>query len=98
MLGYKKSKRPSKRLKDIVPEDVVVEASCSEAEESDVDMPLAAKQQRRVKKTVKRSDGWIWLESMTRGQKLGEGKLAEYKRESKCFALAVCGHILTGTR
>ncbi|KAJ7872099.1 hypothetical protein B0H13DRAFT_2553903 [Mycena leptocephala] len=82
--GYKKSKRPAKRLKDIVPEDVVVEASSSEAEESDVDMPPAAKhakQQRRVKK-VKRSDGWIWLESMTRGQKLGEGKLAKYKRES----------------
>ncbi|KAJ7827409.1 hypothetical protein B0H13DRAFT_2119626 [Mycena leptocephala] len=82
--GYKRSKRAPKRLKDIVPEDVVVEASSSEAEESDVDMPPGAKQakqQRRVKK-VKRSDGWIWLESMTSGQKLGEGKLAEYKRES----------------
>ncbi|KAJ7838954.1 hypothetical protein B0H13DRAFT_2102522 [Mycena leptocephala] len=73
-----------KTSEGIVPEDVVVEASSSEAEESDVDMPLGAKQakQQRCVKKVKRSDGWIWLESMTSRQKLGEGKLAEYKRES----------------
>ncbi|KAJ6630063.1 hypothetical protein B0H10DRAFT_1939300 [Mycena sp. CBHHK59/15] len=44
-----------------------------------------AKQQRanqRGKKKVKRSDGWIWLESLMRGQTLGDDKLVEYKRES----------------
>ncbi|KAJ7718416.1 hypothetical protein DFH07DRAFT_761554 [Mycena maculata] len=33
--------------------------------------------------TLKRiADGWIWLESLTKGQTLGAGKLAEYKKES----------------
>ncbi|KAJ6580208.1 hypothetical protein B0H10DRAFT_2235457 [Mycena sp. CBHHK59/15] len=87
--GFKISQRPPKRLRDIAPDDVVVvsASSSSEAEDSDVEMSPTRKQgkqragkQRQGKK--KKSDGWIWLENMTRGQTLGEGRLAEYKEES----------------
>ncbi|KAF7347018.1 CxC2 domain-containing protein [Mycena venus] len=84
----KKSPHKPKRLKDIAPDDVVVESSSSEAEDSDLEMsPLKPGKQRRAKergkKKAKKSDGWIWLESLTRGQRLGgDRKLAEYKKES----------------
>jgi hypothetical protein len=67
----------------------VESSSSSEAEGSDVEMSLKqrGKQRQREKKKqkAKRSDGWIWLENLTRGQKLGDAKLAEYKMESKCM-------------
>ncbi|KAJ6619747.1 hypothetical protein B0H10DRAFT_1946569 [Mycena sp. CBHHK59/15] len=81
--GFKISQRPPKRLRDIAPDDVAVvsASSSSEAEDSDVEMSPTRKQgKQRGKK--KKSDGWIWLENMTRGQTLGEGRLAEYKEES----------------
>ncbi|KAJ7076150.1 hypothetical protein B0H15DRAFT_864492 [Mycena belliarum] len=95
--GPMKSARPAKRLKDIMPtEEEAGEASASSSEaegsESDVESsPSKARtlgSQRRqkgnakAKKTEKKEDGWIWLERVTRGQKLGVGKLAEYKTES----------------
>ncbi|KAJ6475863.1 hypothetical protein DFH09DRAFT_1342712 [Mycena vulgaris] len=89
--SFTKSQRTPKRLKDIAPDDVNVDSSSSsEAEESDAEMsPTKAGQQKagkqkagKVRKSQKKADGWIWLESMTRGQKLSEGKLAEYKKES----------------
>ena len=85
------SPRKPKRLKDLTPEDVVVErASDSETEGSDVDAsPSKPGNRTRGKKKAKakKSDGWIWLERMTSGQKLGEGKLREYKEESKCACI-----------
>ncbi|KAJ7124679.1 hypothetical protein C8R43DRAFT_1076045 [Mycena crocata] len=53
------------------------------AEESDLEMSPTRKVKltKPRKKKVKR-DGWIWLEDLTRGQNLGDGKLAEYKKES----------------
>ncbi|KAJ7101819.1 hypothetical protein C8R43DRAFT_963921 [Mycena crocata] len=86
--GFKKSQRTPKRLKDIAPDDVVVESSASEVEDSDVER--AAKQggkrgqgkRDKKGKGKKKADGWIWLESMTKGQNLGEAKLAAYKEES----------------
>ncbi|KAJ7649218.1 hypothetical protein B0H17DRAFT_1215383 [Mycena rosella] len=85
--GLVKSPRTSKRLKDIVPDDVVVDCpSLSEAEDSDLEMSPSKRAklrpQRAGKKKGKKGDGWIWLENVMRGQALGEGKLAEYKRES----------------
>ncbi|KAJ7450135.1 hypothetical protein FB451DRAFT_1410483 [Mycena latifolia] len=86
--GFTKSQRTPKRLKDITPDDVVVESSsASEAEDSDLEMSPSTKGarangSRRGKKKGKKSDGWIWLEGMTRGQTLGDEKLAEYKMES----------------
>ncbi|KAJ6613702.1 hypothetical protein B0H10DRAFT_2222055 [Mycena sp. CBHHK59/15] len=87
--GFTKSQRTPKRLKDITPDDVVVESvSASEAEDSDLEMSPSAKRGkqaqrgRKGKKKSKKSDGWIRLESMTRGQTLGEAKLAAYKEES----------------
>ncbi|KAJ7127718.1 hypothetical protein C8R44DRAFT_873525 [Mycena epipterygia] len=86
--GFIKSPRPSKRLKDIAPDDVDVDSpSSSEAEDSDLEMSPSkpAKQGAKrggKKKKGKRADGWIWLEDLTRGQTLGEDKLAEYKMES----------------
>ncbi|KAJ7033251.1 hypothetical protein C8F04DRAFT_957865 [Mycena alexandri] len=34
-------------------------------------------------KSKRKADGWIWLESLTRGQALSDEKLAAYKRESE---------------
>ncbi|KAJ7920223.1 hypothetical protein B0H13DRAFT_1987400 [Mycena leptocephala] len=82
--GFTKSMHTPKRLKDIAPENVVVEASASEAEDSDLEMSPSKQTmcQREKQKKAKKSDGWIWLESLTRGQKLGDDKLAAYKMES----------------
>ena len=105
LLGFIKSPRATKRLKDIVPEDVVLEgaSSASEAEDSDVNLsPTKRKQplgKHLKKKKGKKSDGWIWLEGLTRGQHLGdESKLAEYKKESKWRSkLMQCSFIHTDT-
>ncbi|KAJ7638078.1 hypothetical protein B0H17DRAFT_1216895 [Mycena rosella] len=85
-----RSARKPKRLKYILPDDVSVDGSSSpsssEAEDSDPEMAASKrvgwKQGEKRKKKGKKGDGWIWLENVTRGQKLGEGKLAEYKQES----------------
>ncbi|KAJ7837757.1 hypothetical protein B0H14DRAFT_3459895 [Mycena olivaceomarginata] len=91
--GVVKSPRAPKRLKDIIPDDVAVDCPVSSgAEDSDLDMSpsepgkLGRAQGERKKKKggegkKKRGDGWIWLESVSRGV-AGKGKLAEYKRES----------------
>ncbi|KAJ7328299.1 hypothetical protein DFH08DRAFT_815803 [Mycena albidolilacea] len=88
-----KSPRAPKRLKDIIPDDVAVDCPVSSgAEDSDLDMSPSepgklgrARGERKKKKggkgKKKRGDGWIWLESVSRGV-AGEGKLAEYKQES----------------
>ncbi|KAF8160348.1 hypothetical protein K438DRAFT_1776504 [Mycena galopus ATCC 62051] len=39
----------------------------------------------KKKAKAKKSDRWIWLDRITSGQKLGEGKLAEYKEEMQWF-------------
>ncbi|KAJ6550627.1 hypothetical protein DFH09DRAFT_1086573 [Mycena vulgaris] len=86
-----RSPRATKRLKDIAPEDVEMQSSSSsEAEDSNSDVgmsPSAKRKQKqamkvRGKKKPRKSDGWIWLESLTSGQNLGNDKIAEYKRES----------------
>ncbi|KAJ6631085.1 hypothetical protein B0H10DRAFT_2207466 [Mycena sp. CBHHK59/15] len=82
-----KSPRVHKRLKDIAPDDVLVEPVSSEAEDSDdleaSPSKLAKERRGKGKGKPKKSDGWIWLEKMTRGQTPGdETKLAEYKAES----------------
>ncbi|KAJ7035467.1 hypothetical protein C8F04DRAFT_1259012 [Mycena alexandri] len=81
--GPTPSNRAPKRLKDIIPDDVNVNSpsSSSEAEESDTEM-LPTKAGKKKKTSKKKPDGWIWLQNMTRGQKLSDGKLAEYKEES----------------
>ncbi|KAJ7266425.1 hypothetical protein B0H12DRAFT_1230205 [Mycena haematopus] len=95
--GFRDSHRsPTKRLKEMVPDNVNVESlssPSSEAEQSDLEMSpskqgkqTGAKAQGKKTKAKKKSknkpDGWIWLENMTRGQKLSDEKLAEYKKES----------------
>ncbi|KAJ7450922.1 hypothetical protein B0H11DRAFT_2246504 [Mycena galericulata] len=84
--GFTKSAWPPKRFKDIAPDDVEVASSPSEAEDSDSDVDLSPKQKQakkqRGKKKEKKTDGWIWLESLTRGRNLGADKMAEYKSES----------------
>ncbi|KAJ7237069.1 hypothetical protein C8J57DRAFT_1728061 [Mycena rebaudengoi] len=81
--GFKKSSRAPKRFKDIIiPDDVVVDMS--EAEESDIEKTptgTPSKPQPRKKKP-KKSDGWIWLEKVTRGHIVSDDKLADYKTES----------------
>jgi hypothetical protein len=90
-----KSPWAAKHLKDIILDDVAVDCTVSSgAEDSDLDMSPSepgklgrARGERKKKKggegKKKRGDGWIWLESVLRGV-TGEGKLAEYKRKSKC--------------
>ncbi|KAJ7729385.1 hypothetical protein DFH07DRAFT_969523 [Mycena maculata] len=82
-----KSPRKRKRLRDIVPDHAVVEeALSSEAEDSDLEMPLSKTKQPRASKQrkVKKDDGWIWkwFEKVTTGGSGNDGTLAEYKRES----------------
>ncbi|KAJ7192982.1 hypothetical protein GGX14DRAFT_405891 [Mycena pura] len=88
LAGYSRSQRAPKRLKDIAPDDVVVEgALSSEAKESDVEMsPSKQGKLRRKsgKRKAKKDDGWIWkwLERGTRAGSGDDGKLEEYKRET----------------
>ncbi|KAJ7771912.1 hypothetical protein B0H14DRAFT_3509043 [Mycena olivaceomarginata] len=82
--GVVKSPRAPKRLKDIIPDDVAVDCPVSSgAEDSDLDMSPSepgklgrARGERKKKKggegKKKRGDGWIWLESVSRGV-TGEG-------------------------
>ncbi|KAJ7201540.1 hypothetical protein GGX14DRAFT_571191 [Mycena pura] len=94
--GAVKSPRAPKRLKDIIPDDVEVDyPASSEAEDSDSDLDMSPSKpgklrragcERKKKKgdesKKKKGDAWIWLESVSRRGLTGEGKLAEYKRES----------------
>ncbi|KAJ6548319.1 hypothetical protein B0H10DRAFT_2243058 [Mycena sp. CBHHK59/15] len=66
--GFTKSQRTPKRLKDIAPDDVVVESvSASEAEDSDLEMSPSAKRGKQAqrgkkgKKKSKKSDGGYGL-------------------------------------
>ncbi|KAJ7197589.1 hypothetical protein GGX14DRAFT_402517 [Mycena pura] len=89
LAGYSRSQRAPKRLRDIAPDDVVVEGALSsdEVEDSDVEMsPSKQGKPRRKsgKRKAKKDDGWIWkwLERGTRAGSGDDGKLEEYKRES----------------
>ncbi|KAJ7727981.1 hypothetical protein DFH07DRAFT_782310 [Mycena maculata] len=91
-LGFTKSVQAPKRLKDITPNNVEVESLPPKAEDSDsgVDVSPSAKQKQKQAKKQRgkkkeKTDGWIWLESLTRGQNLGADKMAEYKTEIQWF-------------
>ncbi|KAJ7793634.1 hypothetical protein B0H14DRAFT_3497849 [Mycena olivaceomarginata] len=45
-------------------------------------LSIKAGKERAKKGNSKKADGWIWLESLTRGQALSDEKLAAYKKES----------------
>lgn len=88
--GFSRSQRAPKRLRDIAPNDVVVNGPLlSEAEDSEVEMsPSKPGKPRRKsgKRKAKKDDGWIW-KWLERGRSVGSGddqKLEEYRRESKC--------------
>ncbi|KAJ7019172.1 hypothetical protein C8F04DRAFT_1052088 [Mycena alexandri] len=87
--GFKQGQRTPKRLKDIVPDDVdVVESSVSDAENSNFELSPAkspsklGREKGKGKGKEKKVDGWIWMESVTRGKSVGDEKLAAYKTES----------------
>ncbi|KAJ6607244.1 hypothetical protein B0H10DRAFT_1956402 [Mycena sp. CBHHK59/15] len=67
--GFKHSQCTPKHLKDIAPDDVDVESSSSASEAEDSDLEMSPSKQPKGG-------------SMTRGQSLGNAKLAEYKKES----------------
>ncbi|KAJ7839870.1 hypothetical protein B0H14DRAFT_3458527 [Mycena olivaceomarginata] len=84
--GFKRDPRTPKRLKDIAPEGVGVESS---AEESGAEMSPSkggkapeGKKGKTKGRGKKKPDGWIWMESLMRGQHQSEEKLAAYKKES----------------
>ncbi|KAJ6619029.1 hypothetical protein B0H10DRAFT_2217097 [Mycena sp. CBHHK59/15] len=86
--GWSRSQRLPKHLKDIAPDDVIVESSSSSSEAEDSDVALSPSKgwgkpgRKKKKKKAKKSDGWIWMETLTWGQSLDDAKLAEYKKES----------------
>ncbi|KAJ7889997.1 hypothetical protein B0H13DRAFT_2341237 [Mycena leptocephala] len=85
--GLQHNCRSKKRLRDIAPEDVDVHsAPSSDAEADDLETSPSKWGRRKagkesVKKGKKR-DGWIWLESLMRGQGQSDEKLAAYTKES----------------
>ncbi|KAJ7856109.1 hypothetical protein B0H14DRAFT_3644060 [Mycena olivaceomarginata] len=83
--GAVKSPRAPKRLKDIIPDDVAGTARDLDMSPSEPGKLGRARGERKKKKggegKKKRGDGWIWLESVSRGV-TSEGKLAKYKQES----------------
>ncbi|KAJ7028236.1 hypothetical protein C8F04DRAFT_1237667 [Mycena alexandri] len=85
--GFTRVQRTPKRLRDIAPDNVEVELS--EAEGSDPGMSPskggrveAGTEGTPRKKKKGKSDGWIWMENVMRGQPESEEKLAAYKKES----------------
>ncbi|KAJ7860564.1 hypothetical protein B0H14DRAFT_3622269 [Mycena olivaceomarginata] len=87
--GFKHSQRSPKRMKDIAPDNVEVESAVSsDAEDGALEISLSRRETRKAGKerakkgNSKKADGWIWLESLTRGQALSDEKLAAYKKES----------------
>ncbi|KAJ7048360.1 hypothetical protein C8F01DRAFT_1095209 [Mycena amicta] len=81
--SFKHGQRSPKRLKDIVPDDVQVESSESEAD--GVAMSPTKKGQTKKAKTKKgnKPDGWIWFEDLVRRQPLSKEKQMAYKKESE---------------
>ncbi|KAK6966476.1 hypothetical protein R3P38DRAFT_2816168 [Favolaschia claudopus] len=75
------SSRATKRLKDIVPEDVVV---LSDAESSDEEITASSPVKGTAKKKTKKKkrDGWIWSGFATQRQDVSDENLAKYKAES----------------
>jgi hypothetical protein len=71
----------------------VESATSSDAEESDLGMSPSKLGKKKAGKKKgkgkgkegkgKKPDGWLWMESLTRGQAQSDEKLAEYKKESK---------------
>ncbi|KAJ7827691.1 hypothetical protein B0H13DRAFT_2373694 [Mycena leptocephala] len=88
--GFKHNQRSSKRLKDITPDDVDVQsAPSSDADDPDLERSPSKRGTGKGKKdsvkkgkSKKKQDGWIWLESLMRGQGQSDEKLAAYKKES----------------
>ncbi|KAJ7855353.1 hypothetical protein B0H13DRAFT_2357972 [Mycena leptocephala] len=86
--GFQHNQRSQKRLKDIAPDNVDVQsAPSSDAEDNDLEMSPSKQGRRKggkesVKKgkSKKKQDGWIWLESLMRGQGQSDEKLAAYKQ------------------
>lgn len=83
--GFTKAPRARKRVKDILPDDVSVEASsASDAEDSDpAAAPVVRGKRPRKKAKAKKADGWVWQEAWASGKPIADEKLAEYKCESK---------------
>ncbi|KAJ7059813.1 hypothetical protein C8F01DRAFT_1084278 [Mycena amicta] len=81
--SFKHGQRSPKRLKDIVPDDVQLESSESEAD--GVAMSPTKKGQTKKAKTKKgnKPDGWIWFEDLVRRQPLSKEKQMAYKKESE---------------
>ncbi|KAJ7802968.1 hypothetical protein B0H13DRAFT_2389291 [Mycena leptocephala] len=84
--GFKHNQRSPKHLKDIAPEDVdVLSAPSSDAEDNDLEKapskPGRQKGEKKGKSKQTKRDGWIWMESLMRGQATGDEKLARTRRK-----------------
>ncbi|KAJ7829025.1 hypothetical protein B0H14DRAFT_2594337 [Mycena olivaceomarginata] len=84
--SFKHDPRTPKRLRNITPEGMGVE---SLAKESGAEMlpskggkAAEGKKGKTKERGKKKPDGWIWMESLMRGQHESEEKLAAYKKES----------------
>ncbi|KAJ7046076.1 hypothetical protein C8F04DRAFT_1248344 [Mycena alexandri] len=82
--GFKQGQRTLKRLKDIAPDDVeVVSSEGSDSEQGSPSKPGGQGKGVKKGKSKKKPDGWIWLESLMRGQAVSDEKVAAYKAESE---------------
>ncbi|KAJ7042737.1 hypothetical protein C8F04DRAFT_1251555 [Mycena alexandri] len=82
--GFKQGQRSPKRLKDIAPDDVeVVSSEGSDSDQGSPSKPGGQGKGGKKGKSKKKPDGWIWLESLMRGQAVSDEKVAAYKRESE---------------
>jgi hypothetical protein len=102
--GFQHNRRSQKRLKDIAPDDVDVQSAPSDAEDDDLEMSPSkqgrwkgGKESVKKGKSKKKRDGWIWLESLMRGQGQSDEKLAAYKKESKCQCMSIGCRLYTNT-
>jgi hypothetical protein len=103
--GFKHNQRGSKRLKDITPDDVDMQsAPSSDAEDPDLERSPSKRGKGKGKKdstkrgrSKKKRDGWIWLESLMRGQGQSDEKLAAYKKESEWQCISIQCRLYTNT-
>jgi hypothetical protein len=83
---------------------VDVQSAPSDAEDPDVERSPSKRGKGKGKKdsakkgkSKKKRDGWIWLESLMRGQGQSDEKLAAYKKESEWQCISIQCRLYTNT-
>ncbi|KAF7288499.1 CxC2 domain-containing protein [Mycena indigotica] len=85
--GPQKSPRPAKRVKDILPNTSDEDEAAENGTTNSPGPPQGRTPKRLHKnkspmKKATKSDGWIWMDSWTKGHISNDSKVAEYKQEA----------------